>query len=73
MNITTVAYNGTPSESTISLLLSINGAKALALANMGSTNTFLDHKFAIKHNIAMQPAKARTVKVAGEEHWFLMQ
>jgi hypothetical protein len=65
MNITAAADTGTPSESTISLLLSINGAKALALANMGSTNTILDHKFAVKHNIAMQPAKARTIKVAG--------
>jgi hypothetical protein len=47
MNISSAAYNGIPSDSTISLLLAIKGAKALALADTGSTNTFLDYKFSL--------------------------
>jgi hypothetical protein len=56
MNISIAAYTGTPSDSTISLLLHIKGAKALALADTGSTDTFLDYKFATQHNIQMEPA-----------------
>jgi hypothetical protein len=65
MNISAAAYNGIPSDSTISLLLSIKGSKALALADTGSTNTFLDYKFAVKHNIAMETVQARKVTIAG--------
>jgi hypothetical protein len=64
MNISSAAYNGIPSDSTISLVLAIKGAKALALADTGSTNTFLDNKFAVKHNIAMEAVQARKVTVA---------
>jgi hypothetical protein len=65
MHITAAAYTGSPGASTISLLLSISGQTAIALADTGSTNTFLDYNFAVKHNIAMQPAPSRTVTVAG--------
>jgi hypothetical protein len=65
MHISVSAYTGSPSESTISLLLKLKGAPAIALADTGSTNTFLDYKYAIKHNISMQPTTARTVTVAG--------
>jgi hypothetical protein len=65
MMISAAAYTGSPSASTISLLLSLKGAQAIALADTGSTSTFLDPKFSIKHNIPLQSASARTVTVAG--------
>nr|XP_051192241.1 uncharacterized protein LOC127305750 [Lolium perenne]XP_051192242.1 uncharacterized protein LOC127305750 [Lolium perenne]XP_051192243.1 uncharacterized protein LOC127305750 [Lolium perenne] len=65
MNISAAAYNGFPSDSTISVLLQLHGSKAMALADTGSTNTFLDYSFAVKHNIPMTPAKVRKVVVAG--------
>jgi hypothetical protein len=65
MHITAAAYTGSPGASTISLLLSISGQTAIALADTGSTNTFLDYNFAVKHNIAIQPAPSCTVTVAG--------
>jgi hypothetical protein len=65
MQISAASYTGSPSDSTISLLLAIQGQTTVALADTGSTNTFLDYKFAVKHNIHMVPASARTVTVAG--------
>jgi hypothetical protein len=65
MHISAAAYTGSPSASTISLLLQMKGAEAVALADTGSTNTFLDHSFALKHNIPTKPAPRRTVTVAG--------
>jgi hypothetical protein len=65
MQISIAAYTGSPSASTISLLLSIQGSQAVALADTCSTNTFLDYNFAVKHNIPMVQAEARTVTVAG--------
>ena len=50
MKISAGAYTGSPSDSTISLLLQLKGTKAVALADTGSTNMFMDYKFAIKHN-----------------------
>jgi hypothetical protein len=65
MNISAAAYNGCPSESTISLLLHMGNSTAVALADTGSTNTFMDLAYANKHKIEMTPASQRTVKVAG--------
>jgi hypothetical protein len=65
MNILAAAYNGYPSDSTISLLLHLNSVTAVALADTGSTNTFMDYHFAKKHNIPLTKTKQRTVKVAG--------
>jgi hypothetical protein len=65
MNISAAAYNGCPNDSTISLLFTMAKTKGIALADTGSTNTFLDLQFAIQNNISMTPAKQRTVKVAG--------
>jgi hypothetical protein len=65
MSISSVAYNGCPSDSTISLLLHINKAQAIALADTGSTSTFMDLSFAKKHKIKLTPSTERTVKVAG--------
>ena len=65
MQISVAAYKGYPSDSTISLLLSFPGATAIALADTGSTNTFLDHTFAVKHNISITPVRKRIAMVAG--------
>jgi hypothetical protein len=65
MNISSAAYNGCPSDSAISLILQINKAQAIALADTGSTNTFMDLAFAQAHNIPLTKVKQRTVKVAG--------
>jgi hypothetical protein len=65
MQISAAAYAGLPSESTISLRLSLKGCKATALADTGSTNTFMDKSFAVKNNIKMTAIQPQTVTVAG--------
>jgi hypothetical protein len=65
MNISSAAYKGCPSDSTISLALHIGHTIAIALADTGSTNTFMDKDFALKHNIDITPTTQRIVKVAG--------
>jgi hypothetical protein len=59
------AVQGTSSDNTISLAVTILGVPAIALIDSGSSNTFLDKEFAIKHNFPMQSAPVRTVRVAG--------
>lgn len=65
MEISAAAYHGSTSDSTISLLIQLNGVPAVALADTGSTNTFLDKQFAMDHNIVVSPLPARRVRVAG--------
>jgi hypothetical protein len=65
MEISATTYNCSTSDSTIYLLIHINGVPAVALADKGSTNTFLDKQFAIDHNINLSPIPARRVRVAG--------
>jgi hypothetical protein len=65
MEISAATYNGSTSDSTISLLIHINGVPPIALADTCSTNTFLDKQFAMDHNIDFSPMPARRVKVAG--------
>ncbi|KAK1629780.1 hypothetical protein QYE76_004095 [Lolium multiflorum] len=65
MQISAAAYAGLPSDSTISLLLNIQGSHAIALADTGSTNTFMDKSFALKHNIKLTDIAPRSVTVAG--------
>jgi hypothetical protein len=65
MNISSAAYKGCPSDSTISLALPIGHTTAIAMADTGSTNTFMDKAFALKHNIGITSTTQRTVKVAG--------
>jgi hypothetical protein len=65
MNISAAAYSGCPSDSTISLLLHFPYSIAVALADTGSTNTFMDYQFALKHNIPLTQTNKRSVKVAG--------
>jgi hypothetical protein len=47
------------------LLLQFNKATAIALADTGSTNTFMDLAFARKHNIPLTPCKQQLVTGAG--------
>jgi hypothetical protein len=65
MCISAAAYTGSPSDSTISLLLNFHKAQAVALADTGSTRTFMDLSFAKAHNIPLTATQERTVKVAG--------
>jgi hypothetical protein len=65
MQISAAAYNRSTSESIISLLIHLSGVPAIALADTGSTHTFLDKQFAMDHNIDMTPAATRKVTVAG--------
>jgi hypothetical protein len=65
MNISAAAYSGCPSDSTISLLLHFPHSTTIALADTGSTNTFMDYQFALKHNIPLTQTRQRSVKVAG--------
>jgi hypothetical protein len=65
MQISAAAYTGAADEATISLLIKLHGVPAIALADTGSTNTFLDLQFAMDHDIVLTPAAPRRVKVAG--------
>jgi hypothetical protein len=65
MNISAAAYNGCLSDSTISILLHFPHSTAIALADTGSTNTFMDYQFSLKHNIPLTQTRQRSVKVAG--------
>jgi hypothetical protein len=65
MNISAATYCGGPNDSTISLLMHFPNSSAIALADTGSTNTFMDYNFALKNKIPMEKTNHRTVKVAG--------
>jgi hypothetical protein len=65
MSLSANAVQGTSSDNTISLAVTILGVPAIALIDSGSSNTFLDKEFAIKHNLPMQSAPVKTVRVAG--------
>jgi hypothetical protein len=42
MQISATLYSGAPSDSTISLMLSLKGGQAVTLAGTGNTNTFMN-------------------------------
>jgi hypothetical protein len=65
MCISAAAYSGSPSDSTISLLLNFSKAQAVAFVDTGSTSTFMDLTFAQKHKIPLTTTTERTVTVAG--------
>jgi hypothetical protein len=65
MSISAEALQGIAGDDTISLLLMIQGKPAIALVDSGSSSTFLDHTFAIKHNLSMRATPHRTVTIAG--------
>jgi hypothetical protein len=50
MQISAEALHGIPGETTLSVLVHIGGTQAAAPIDTGSTNTFLDSKFASKTN-----------------------
>jgi hypothetical protein len=54
MSISAEALQGIAGDDTISLLLMIQGKPAIALVDYGSSSTFLDRTFAIKHNLSMR-------------------
>src|SRR4051812_40877185 len=47
MHISAAAYHGDTTEASISLLIHLTGVPLVALADTGSTNTFLDQQFAM--------------------------
>lgn len=50
---------------TFSVLLKVNGRKAVRLIDSGSTGTFMDHKFALKSQCHLMNTKIKKVIVAG--------
>jgi hypothetical protein len=71
MHISAAAYTGDTTETSISLLIHLSGVPLVALADTGSTNTFLDQQFAMDHNVTMTAAPTRRVKVAGVGNYYL--
>jgi hypothetical protein len=71
MHISAAAYTGDTTEASISLLIHLSGVPLVALADTGSTNTFLDQQFAMDHNVTMTDAPTRRVKVAGVGNYYL--
>jgi hypothetical protein len=65
MQISAAAYAGLPSASTISLLLSFKGSTAIALADTGTTNTFMEKSFDVQNNFPLTTITPRKVTVAG--------
>jgi hypothetical protein len=65
MSLSADAVQGTSGDNTISLAVTILGVPTIALIDSGCSNTFLDKEFAIKHNLPMQYAPVKTVRVAG--------
>jgi hypothetical protein len=64
INISAAAYSGCPSDSTVSLLLHFPQTTTIALADTGSTNTFMDYQFSLKHKIPLSRTRHRSIKVA---------
>jgi hypothetical protein len=65
MQISAEALHGIPRQSTLSVLVHINGHQAVALLDSGSTNTFVDTEFAHKAKIPITYTPAHTVLVVG--------
>jgi hypothetical protein len=65
MQISAEALHGIPGETTLSVLVQINGHQAVALIDSGSTTTFLDSEFVNKINLPIRQTTAHTVLVAG--------
>jgi hypothetical protein len=65
MQISAEALHGIPGQSTLSVLVHINGHQVVALVDSGSTNTFVDTEFANKAKIPITNTTAHTVLVVG--------
>lgn len=68
MHLSAHATEGTASIATFSLLVLVGGQHAVALVDSGSSNTFMDYKFALKTNCVLTNMKPRKVSVAGGGH-----
>lgn len=65
MQISTHAVQGTCGANTFSLITQVNGRRAVALVDSGSTNTFMNYDYAVRSNCAIEEAKERKIMVAG--------
>jgi hypothetical protein len=65
MQISAEALHGIPGDTTLSVMVQINGHQAVALIDSGSTTTFLDSEFVKKTTLPIKHTSAHTVLVAG--------
>lgn len=65
MHISTTDVSGTTSSSTLSVLVTIGGKQGIALINTGTTNTFIDLKFAPKTSCELVNTSLKRITVAG--------
>jgi hypothetical protein len=68
MHLSAHATEGTASIATFSLLIQIGGQQAVALVDSGSSNTFMDYKFALKTSCHLTPTAPKKISVAGGGH-----
>lgn len=59
------AAEGTPGPATLCILLIIAGKKFVALVDSGSSDTFINYRFALDCNVTLTPSPIRKVSVAG--------
>jgi hypothetical protein len=62
MSISIAALQGSPTDDTISLLISIGDIQAISLIDSGSSSTFIDYDFVIKKNLPVRNTTAQTTK-----------
>jgi hypothetical protein len=65
MLLSVEALHGIPGEGTLAVQFQIGNRKAVALIDSGSTNTFMDKKFALSNQINLIPVPHKKVLVAG--------
>uniref|UniRef100_A0A453IPF2 Ty3 transposon capsid-like protein domain-containing protein n=1 Tax=Aegilops tauschii subsp. strangulata TaxID=200361 RepID=A0A453IPF2_AEGTS len=65
MHISAQAVSGNPSSSTLAAHISIGGRQGVASTDTGSTNTFIDLKFALKVKCPLINTPTKKVTVAG--------
>jgi hypothetical protein len=59
MSISIAALQGSPTDDTISLLISIGDIQAISLIDSGSSSTFIDYDFVIKKNLPVRNTTAQ--------------
>lgn len=65
MQISEQTVKGITDSSTLSLVITIGGKRGVVLLDSGSTNTFIDYKFAIKTNCKIINNEMTQVTIAG--------
>lgn len=65
MFISAYALGHQSTVQTPTIIISVNGKRAVALLDFGSSSSFMNEKFAIKSNCHMLPRKPRAISVAG--------